>query len=998
MTHDNTTPQTVESIRRALWENDSEPKGPARNARAEELVALAEATGDQQLLIAALLDLISAYQFSWESGKTLVPFSRLLRMWDENPGDFDRSALHRLHWRFKWIIYSLTGNPDIPLDAVRRWIPEMERHYRIAGYSLRPVRAAAFYVAQHLGDDALGARLLSEWTAADRDAMSDCLACELNEQGDWHADHGDDERAIVTWAPVLNGEQTCAEQPHLILALSLMPLLRLGRLDEARRNHLRGYRLARGNGSLIEAIARHIEFCALTGNEARGLEILAEHAGYLDSGEEPLSRLQILSAAALLLRRLTELGHADRPVPLPGDAAVTTEQLLTRTREAALDLARRFDERNGTGRVGTWVAARMAATPFTDRLPLGVRATRLAAGSPGRPQPVPKTAPKTAPVPAPVAEDGSEDLAALVAEARRLALAQHPDARAAWRTAAETADRSGTELDGAARAEVTYHAAVDALDDPDTAIALFRRAAEQFEAAGDPGEGASCRARAAYTTAAAGHTEEGLAELDALCAQLRTLHADGRATARQLTGALLAAARVRMGILPAAPDPEAAVEALTDELRALLGLAEEHHSEDRRMLARTADISCALGGLLAGRGDAPEAAELFARAAELYHEAAVPWFATEAEARLAELSLTLGRPDRAATAARAALGHGAELLEPLGRAHLHLMLAEALAATGQDDNEVTEHALEATHWADEAPGSEGLGAWAQLVLGGALLRLRRFDEAASVLESALPDLQEHHHERQVVQARWWLGECLESLGDHRQAGEHFLLGADTAKGWDGQRDHAMLAHLAGDALNGAGLHEQAAAAYARAEELWRTLGRPDRAARAMRARAWITLRTAGSGLPAALDVMANAERLLTAAVADAADDDGRDALRAELAGTYRQIAELLVRGCEFEPDDAEDDGTARRTYEDALGYAEKTIAVFTSLGEAGRHDRTAAQLMAAWLEADLGRSTAAETRARTVLHDYGDEAQPDGNDDLTERRRAEARAVLEYIA
>ncbi|WP_328548801.1 hypothetical protein [Streptomyces platensis] len=142
------------------------------------------------------------------------------------------------------------------------------------------------------------------------------------------------------------------------------------------------------------------------------------------------------------------------------------------------------------------------------------------------------------------------------------------------------------------------------------------------------------------------------------------------------------------------------------------------------MCSRIADISCLLGGLLAGRGDAPQAAELFARAAERYHEAAVPWYAAEAEARLAEAALSLGRPQQAEQAARAALDHGAGLFEPLGCAHLHLILAESLAATGQDDNEVADHALEATHWADQADGGEALGAWAQLVLGGALLRLR----------------------------------------------------------------------------------------------------------------------------------------------------------------------------------------------------------------------------------------------------------------------------------
>lgn len=997
MTYENAVPHDVASIRRALRENESEPKGPARNARAEELVALAETTGDRPLLLDALLKLISSYQFSSESGKTLVPFSRLLRMWDENPGDFNGPALHRLHWQFKWIIYSLTGNPGIPMDSIRRWLPDMERHYRIAGYSLRPVRSAEFYLAQHIGDDVLAARLLAEWTAADRDGMSDCLACELNEQGEWHADRGDDERAIATWAPVLNGEQSCAEQPHLILALSLLPLLRLGRFDEARRNHLRGYRMARGNGSLVPAIARHMEFCALTGNEARGLEILAEHAAYLDNDEEPLSRLQILSAAALLLRRLMAHGHADRPVPMPGGTTVTTERLLARTEEAANELARRFDERNGTDRISRWVAARMAGTPFTDRLPLGVRGARLVTS--------PLARPKSAPEPVPATErSDSDDLASLLAEARRRTLAQHPGARVAWRAVAEAAERTGAELDARARAEVTDHAGMDSLDDPDTAISLFRQAAEEFEAAGDPGESAASRARAAYATAVSGRTAEGLAELDARCAQLRTLHANGRATARQLTGALLAAARVRLGTLQASPDPEAAAEALTDELRAVLVLAEEHRSEDQRMLSRIADTSCQLGGLLAGRGDAVQAAELFSRAVVLYHDAAVPWFAAEAEARLAELSLSLSRPQQAEQAARAALEHGADLFEPIAFAHLHLLLAEALAATDQDDNDVAAHALEATHWADEAAQSEGVGAWARLLLGGALLRLRRHDEAASVLESALPDLEEHHPEGQVVQARRWLGECLETLGDPRQASEQFLLAADIAKGWDGQRDHAVLANLAGDALNRAGLNEQAAAAYARAEELWRALGHPQDAARVVRARAWLALRDTGSGLPVARDLMTTAEQLLTEAIAESADDDWRPMLRAELAGTYRQTGDLLVRGCESEPGNEDDDGTARLAYEDALRYAEKAIDIFASLGEPGHHDRTAAQLMAAWLEADLGRTSAAGARARAVLDDYGEEdgsqhRSEDGSedDDTVERRRAEARSLLSYI-
>ncbi|WP_369360563.1 tetratricopeptide repeat protein [Streptomyces sp. cg2] len=1045
MTTDAHPLHTPEEIRRALREIDSQPNGPARNARAEQLVALAESTDDRALLLDALLQLVTSYQFSSESGRALVPFARLLRMWDERPEDFGGPALHRLHWQFKWMVYGLVGNPDIPLVSVRRWLPDMERHYRLAGHSPRPVRAAEFYLAQHIGDEAAAVRLLTEWNAADRDRMSDCLACELNEQGEWHAESGDDERALDAWAPVLNGEQSCAEQPHHILALSLLPLLRLGRFDEARRNHLRGYRLARGNGSLVPAIARHVEFCALTGNEARGLEILAEHATYLDMADEPLSRLQMQGATALLLRRLVELGHADRPVPMPGAALVTTEQLLTRTRDAAHDLARRFDLRNGTDRVGTWLADRLAQTPLTDRLPLGVRGARLATGArTGSP------AAASAPVPAPPAgtrhadalpDAGTDDVDALLAEAQRRTAAQHPEARAAWRAVAVAAERTGTALDARARAEVADHAGMDAFADPDTAVALFQEAAERYEEAGDAGESLASLARAAHATAVGGHLVEGLAELDALAVKLSTLHAEGRATARQLTGVRLAAVRVRLGTLHGAPDPEAAADALADELRALLALAEEHRAEDPRMPSRIADAASLLGRLLAGRGELPHAAELYGRAVELYHEAAVPWLAADTEARLAELFLASGRPQQAVQAARAALDHGAELFAPMGFARLHLLLAEALAATGQDDNDVAAHALEATHWADEseeADEGDGLGAWAGLLLGGALLRLRRFDEAAAVLESALPALREHHQEGQVVQAHWWLGECLAALGEPRQAGEHFLLAADIAKGWEEQRDHAVLAHLAADALNRAGFDEQAAAAYARAEELWLGLDRPDSAARAVRARAWLLLRDSDSGLPAARDLMARAVRILADAVAgvpedadgsggaddaDGADgvhDDRRAELRSELAGTHRQTGELLVRACESEPGEEDQDGSARAAYEAALVHLERALEVYAALGGSARHDHSGTRLMAAWLEADLGRTSAAAARARSVLDDYADHGDEEGaaaadidtdanvdagvgahadvDGDLARRRRAEAQALLDHVA
>lgn len=204
---------THEEIEQGLAENSDAPNGAARNAHAEVLVGAAEATGDGALFRKALDNLINAYLWSAESSKMLVPFARLLQEYDKDPGSFDRWAAHSLFWQFKWVATALSDSPEIPLESATGWLDEMERRYRIAGYSERPVREAELWLADAIGEDDRAERAYRAWLAADRDSMSDCHACELNGQGAYAVLRGDDAQALEVWQPVLAGERTCAEEP-----------------------------------------------------------------------------------------------------------------------------------------------------------------------------------------------------------------------------------------------------------------------------------------------------------------------------------------------------------------------------------------------------------------------------------------------------------------------------------------------------------------------------------------------------------------------------------------------------------------------------------------------------------------------------------------------------------------------------------------------------------------------------------------------------------------
>ncbi|MGW7823704.1 tetratricopeptide repeat protein [Streptomyces puniciscabiei] len=985
-----------DALRRAMAENSEQPEGPARNARAEQLLAAAEGLGIPLAVIEALGHQLKVYNYSSEKDKMFVPFARLLRMWDERPEDFDAYETHSLHWVFKWMSAGMLDQPHVPLASIEKWLGEMAHRYRLAGHSERAVRAAEFSVAAHVGDLARAERAYAAWLAADRDEMADCHACELHGQGFWQAELGRDEEALELWRPVLEGEFACAHEPHTVLASSLAPLLRLGRVDEARAHHLRGFRLVRPMESMRAAYADHVEFCALTGNEARALELLAERPAYFTDTGHPRSRLEFMAVVTLLMDRLDGLGLGGQRVPGPAGRTWTAGELAAHARVETLELAERFDRRNGTSHIGDRARARMAQRPLVERLPLGVRTVR--------PAPVPVAAPPRPEAP------GEPGLAALLAEARRLSETLQPHALEAWAAVARAA--RGAELEPRDRAELADH---EAMSRGPAGVELFEQAAALYAEAGDPGEALAARARGAYVRALTGEVDPALATVTGLYDEALALYAEEATGVRQTASVLISRARILMRCVhagapvprDAAPDPtdpdSPAVPERTEDVlgraeqavREVLALVDGRAGDDVRLAARAAEARAMLAELVQLRGDAGRAGELFRRAADAYVSAGLPWFAVEYEVQVAALAHQAGDAAGAERALRAALEHGGPYVEPVGRAQLHLQLAEVVGARGEPA-EAAEHALEAAHWADEAGESGTLGAWARQQLGGCLLRQGRYAEAAEVLESALAELSgETHGDGAVVQARWWLGDCLSELGDHRAAAEHRLRAAETARHWPEQQDHATLAHLAAESLSKAGLLKEADRAYARAGELWRGLGNHAFLVRTLRARGWLALRGDG-GAEGARELMTEAVRACERARGDAADPVSREQLTEELAHTHRQFGDLLARAAiEQDGEDEEreqgEGGVIQDLFEAALVQLERAAALFGTLGADGLHDRTGAELAAGRLAADLGRPAEAAARARAVLTAYED---ADDEDETVRARRAEANGLL----
>jgi hypothetical protein len=196
---------------------------------------------------------------------------------------------------------TLLDDPRVPLADIRAVVDEAVSGAAAGpdaslgtgpGDGARRVHHDRFLIARHVGDDAAAAAELAAWLEAPRDWLSACAACEQSTLGSWYAVRGEDGRAFEAWRPLVGADGTwgtlcCDREPHGALAESLLPLIRLGRPDQAREHHLRGFRISRLKQPMCAGVGAHIEFCALTGNSARGLELLAQHALWLEPDPAP---------------------------------------------------------------------------------------------------------------------------------------------------------------------------------------------------------------------------------------------------------------------------------------------------------------------------------------------------------------------------------------------------------------------------------------------------------------------------------------------------------------------------------------------------------------------------------------------------------------------------------------------------------------------------------------------------------------------------------------
>ncbi|MEW4368737.1 hypothetical protein [Paenibacillus kandeliae] len=332
-----------------LYEQACElPDGRAKIELLEQAVRIADRLGDIKGAYTIRTELVETAVFNGYALKAITHFSWQLGQFDRDPSAYwERNLL----WSYKWIVSNSLHFPQISRQQLMELMQDMRDRFVRAGYTERTYYGNLFTFYIHTGEFELADEYYEKVQQMEREDISDCSACERNEIVDYLVASGRDEESLEAADDILKGKLSCAEVPHLTMAVVLLPLYRLGRNKEAVRYQRKNYSMICDNRDFLRSIGEHIAYLTYA-DPFHGLELYEQYAEWSLDCDSLLDRMYFHAYAAGLFRVLAQEDvqfQLRLPESYPYVEDRTDVQSLSRhLQEMALELAEQFDQRNGT--------------------------------------------------------------------------------------------------------------------------------------------------------------------------------------------------------------------------------------------------------------------------------------------------------------------------------------------------------------------------------------------------------------------------------------------------------------------------------------------------------------------------------------------------------------------------------------------------------------------------------------------------------------------------
>lgn len=143
------------------------------------------------------------------------------------------SGLMDCIWLYKWLVQKLPRDIHLTREEIEEANEFMRRIYDDFQFSQASTEKTLMHQAIIMGDAERAKTHFAQWQQLEHDENNDCEACDQDSLVAYYDFIGDYTQALKAAEPILSGEMTCGEVPHITYKSVIHSLIALNRHDEA---------------------------------------------------------------------------------------------------------------------------------------------------------------------------------------------------------------------------------------------------------------------------------------------------------------------------------------------------------------------------------------------------------------------------------------------------------------------------------------------------------------------------------------------------------------------------------------------------------------------------------------------------------------------------------------------------------------------------------------------------------------------------------------------
>lgn len=226
-------------------------------------------------------------------------------------------------WKFKWIVPRLPLDINMTLAEISQANDLMRDLYQFFEFGLSAMSKTLMHQSIEIGDVQAAKQHFHDWQNTPNDDGSDCEACEQHSLVQYYHFIGDYKKVVELAQPIISGEMTCGEVPHLTYQYVIDSLIRLQKKEQA------SDLLSEAIDLITDTIDDHLHLLA-------PLIYLQTRLGQMQSAKDLLDDFNDEIVAHAFANRMYYLNYLICVAPFNDEALMEAKKV-----------AQQLDERNG---------------------------------------------------------------------------------------------------------------------------------------------------------------------------------------------------------------------------------------------------------------------------------------------------------------------------------------------------------------------------------------------------------------------------------------------------------------------------------------------------------------------------------------------------------------------------------------------------------------------------------------------------------------------------